>query len=165
MFPGAGDALGDALRVALRWTHAVATAAWVGGSLFYLVALRPVLRSTGAGPQVEGAIAGRFREVVEASLVALVVTGALLTFDRLSSGAASTAYVAVLGVKVLLALAMCWLAWELGWAGRRRTAAPSPARWLRGWLSPTRLVLALGLTVVLLASVLRQVFEAGLRGA
>jgi uncharacterized membrane protein len=166
-----GDALGHALRLSIWWVHAAAAVAWVGGSLFYLAALRPALRATAAGPEIERAVAGRFRELVEASLVALLVSGAVLAFDRLSSPAAGGAYLAVLGLKVLLALAMCWLAWELGWAGRRsaqrvRAANQGEPRTLRrrlGWRSPARLVLALGLVVVLLAIVLRQLFEAGLR--
>jgi uncharacterized membrane protein len=171
--------VGEVLRLAIRWVHAVATVAWVGGSLFYLLALRPAARSAGASPDLECAVAAHFREVVEASLVVLVVSGAILTFDRLSSGAASPVYIAVLAIKVALALVMCWLAWELGWAGRRKQAAarrastlasqhPAAQRtgfagWLTAWLAPSRLILVLGLVVMFLAVVLRQTFEAGLR--
>ena len=162
---GPGDVVGETLRLAIRWVHAVAAVAWVGGSLFYATALGPALRGASVGLEVERAVTVRFREVVEASLVALLVTGVLLSFERLSSPAVGAAYVAVLAVKLALALAMCWLAWELGWARRRRSAASRAARrqrtWPR-WLAPSRLVLALGLAVMLLAIVLRQLFEAGL---
>src|SRR5919202_7143955 len=92
--------IGEALRVAIRWVHGVATLAWVGGSLFYLLALRPAIRAAGAPPGFERAVAAQFREVVEASLVVLVVSGAILTFDRLSTGAATPLYVAVLTIKI-----------------------------------------------------------------
>jgi uncharacterized membrane protein len=171
-----GEIVGDVLRVSIRWAHAVAAVAWVGGSLFYLLALRPALSSTGADPRIEPAIAARFKEIVETSLVVLLVSGAVLTFDRLTSGAASVLYLAVLAAKVSLALGMCWLTWELGWTGRRRRPAARggptlartpPAERAHGavsrWLSPPRLTLLLGLGVVLLAVVLRELFEAGLR--
>jgi uncharacterized membrane protein len=161
---------GEMLRLAIRWAHAVATVAWVGGSLFYALALRPALRTAGAAPDLERIVAAQFREVVEASLVVLVVSGAILTFDRLSSGAASALYVAILALKVLLALGMCWLAWELGWVGRRKRAAGpgsleravAPTR-LTPLLPPSQVILLLGLVVMFLAVVLRQTFEAGLR--
>jgi uncharacterized membrane protein len=150
-------------RVVIRWAHAVAAVAWVGGSLFYLLALRPALSSTGADPRIEPAIAARFKEIVETSLVVLLVSGAVLTFDRLTSGAAGGLYLAVLTAKVSLALVMCWLTWELGWAGRRRRPAARAHGAVSRWLSPPRLTLLLGLGVVLLAVVLRELFEAGLR--
>src|SRR5919197_1981980 len=92
--------LGEALRVAIRWVHGVATVAWVGGSLFYLLALRPAVRGGGATPAFERAVAARFREVVEASLAVLVVSGDILSFDRLSTGLATPLYIAVLSVKI-----------------------------------------------------------------
>lgn len=161
--------LGEALRVAIRWVHGLATVAWVGGSLFYLLALRPAVRIAGATPAFERAVAAQFREIVEASLAVLLVSGAILTFDRLSSGAATALYIGVLSAKIVLALAMCWLAWELGWAGRHRTLTPA----VKGvghvgvgrWLAPSRLILLLGLVVMLLAVVLRQIFESSLRAA
>jgi uncharacterized membrane protein len=158
--------IGEALRVAIRWVHGLATTAWVGGSLFYLLALRPAVRVAGATPAFERAVAAQFREVVEASLVVLVVSGAILTFDRLSSGAATPLYLGILAVKIVLAIAMCWLAWELGWAGRHRVGASRSSAVRRtaltAWLAPSRLILVLGVVVMLLAVVLRQVFEANL---
>lgn len=159
--------IGEGLYVGVRWLHALATVAWLGGSLFYLVVLRPAVRTAGASPQLEQAIATGFRDVVEASLITLLITGVLLTFERLSSGAASGLYLAVLAVKIALALVMFWLAWELGWAGRRRAAGRVRGRDQRRgrlgrWLAPSHLVLTLGVVVVLLAAVLRQIFEAGL---
>ena len=97
----------------------------------------------------------RFQEVVEVSAAVLAVSGVVLAVVRLSSGAAGPAYAVLLGVKVLLALAMFALATELRWSGRR----PGGGRG-RGALS--RLTLFLGIVVVLLAVVLRRVFEAGL---
>ena len=106
---------------------------------------------------MERAAGARFQEVVEVSAAVLAVSGVVLAVVRLSSGAAGPAYAGLLGVKVLLALAMFALATELRWSGRR----PGGGRG-RGRGALSRLTLFLGIVVVLLAVVLRRVFEAGL---
>jgi putative copper export protein len=147
--------LGELLQATIWWAHALGAAVWVGGALVFLLVLRPALRAGGAGPTVQRAAGARFQEVVEVSAAVLAVSGVVLAVVRLSSGAAGPAYAVLLGVKVLLALAMFALATELRWSGRR----PGGGRG-RGALS--RLTLVLGIVVVLLAVVLRRVFEAGL---
>jgi putative copper export protein len=145
--------LGELLQATIWGAHALGAAVWVGGALVFLLVLRPALRA--AGPTVQRAAGARFQDVVEVSAAVLAVSGVVLAVVRLSSGAAGPAYAVLLGVKVLLALAMFALATELRWSGRR----PGGGRG-RGALS--RLTLFLGIVVVLLAVVLRRVFETGL---
>jgi putative copper export protein len=161
--------LGELLQATIWGAHALGAAVWVGGALVFLLVLRPALRAGGAGPGagrgrggggdrlagVERAAGARFQDVVEVSAAVLAVSGVVLAVVRLSSGAAGPAYAVLLGVKVLLALAMFALATELRWSGKR----PGGGRG-RGALS--RLTLFLGIVVVLLAVVLRRVFETGL---
>ena len=143
--------LRDLLLVAVRWTHASAAVALVGGSAFYLLILAPVLRRAGptADPVKKGVDAG-FKELVDLSLVVFIVSGGLLTFERLSNGAASSAYVAVLGLKVLLSVML------YRWAVQVRRG--------RGWENlEARLLVGSGFLVVLLATVLKTLYEGGLR--
>jgi hypothetical protein len=147
--------LGDWLLLGIRWVHLLAATVWVGGSLFYLIVLRPALRR--AQPQVAAAlgpaVGAGFREVVNLAIASLVVTGAVLTFDRLARSA-GPAYAAVLALKIALAIGMFFLAWELGWAGRRRQAGG------RRWpISPAVLLLVLGLAVFFIALVLRGLVQ------
>jgi putative copper export protein len=99
--------------------------------------------------------------VVEVSAAVLAVSGVVLAVVRLSSGAAGPAYAVLLGVKVLLALAMFALATELRWSGRRPGGGRGRGRG-RGRGALSRLTLVLGIVVVLLAVILRRVFETGL---
>lgn len=134
----------DALLVAIRWLHALATTAFLGWSL--------VLFVDGAAPDASVA-RRRFKDVIEITLVLLLATGAILTFDRLSRGAPG-AYGVVLAGKVLLAAATYQFAFQ--WRRHGLRAASSDGRW----------VLLLGAGTVLLAAVLKGVFEtSGLRGA
>jgi hypothetical protein len=90
----------------------------------------------------------RFREVTELSLLVLLATGAVLTFDRLSRGAAGL-YAALLALKVVCAV----LAYQFAFRWRR---VGLPVGGLDG-----RLVLAFGLAAVFLAAILKGVFESG----
>jgi uncharacterized membrane protein len=156
------DGGGEVLRIAIWWAHATAATVWIGGSFFYLVVFRPTVRATGAAPELERDLAARFGEVVEASAVVLLVSGAVLAVQRLASSAAGGAYAAVLGVKVLLALALFAFAWELRRPGAG--ALPGGGRPARSRRMAARLTLVFGIIVVLLAVVLGRLYEAGLTG-
>lgn len=135
--------------MAIRWLHLVAAVAWIGGSLFYLLVLK-------ASPADVGR---RFRDLVQLSVVTLLVTGVVLTFDRLQLEPAPN-YVVTLGVKIALAVWMFLLAQDLANRGRRRIierrlgaegAASASQR------APTWLILGLGFVVLLLSDVLRVI--------
>jgi uncharacterized membrane protein len=142
--------LREALLIAVRWSHAAAAAALVGGSAFYLLILDPVLRRAGDSADFvrKGAEAG-FKELVDLSVVVFLISGALLTFERLSSGAADTTYAVLLGLKIVLAVFI------YRWALQVRR---------RGWEGlEARLLVGSGFLVVLLATVLKNLYEGGLR--
>jgi hypothetical protein len=86
------------------------------------------------------------------SLLVFLATGAVLTFDRLSSGAGSV-YAALLALKVVFGVVAYQYAFR--W---RRVGLPLGA--LDG-----RIVLIFGAATVLLAAVLEGVFESGVRTA
>ena len=160
----------DWFLLVIRWLHALAAVAWVGGSLFFLVVLRPALSNT---PQASALnrIAGReFRNLVDTAIWVLLVTGVILSINRLTTGYAGGAYGAVLGLKIALAVWMFYLVWFR----QRRSAnappqpsdSPTPAllRAARATFSVTNLILILGVVVLLLADILRDLFERGIAG-
>jgi len=128
---------------------------WVGGSAFYLLAMSPVAREI--EPAARATIDRRFRDLVQLSIVTLVATGAVITFDRLELQPGPS-YAVTLGIKVALAIWMFVLAQDLASRGRRRIierrlGAEAPQR--RG--APSWLVLALGVAVLLLSDVLKVI--------
>ncbi|MHB8620750.1 MAG: hypothetical protein ACYDAG_14455 [Chloroflexota bacterium] len=151
----------DAFRVAIRWLHLIAAVAWVGGSIFYLLVIQPVAREQSPTAAWKAALSGmesRFRELVQLSIVVLLVSGAMLTFDRLQLEP-GPAYVVTLGVKIALALWMFVLAQDLASRGRRRllqrrrgVTPLAPRRAAPSWL-----ILALGTIVLLLSDVLKVI--------
>ena len=75
----------DVSAVALviaQWVHTLAAAFWVGGGLVYVLVIRPLTRQAGSGGQT---LADEFRWLVDISVIAMVITGVVLAFERLTS--------------------------------------------------------------------------------
>ena len=175
--------LTDIFLLAVRWAHALAAVAWVGGSIFLLLVLRPALRKAeGQEAGSAGELVGReFRGLVDTCVVVLVLTGVVLAFDRLTSPVIGVSYVVTLGLKAALAVGMFALAWARRVQprrpepveGRQENAAAAAAvasggmmgvrRIIRG-LTGTNLIVILGVLVFLLSDLLRALYEAGLEG-
>lgn len=139
----------DVLIVTMRWLHSAAAVVWIGAAIFELFVLLPAF--DGSLPEgVRDTVDGAMREIVQTSLVVFLVSGAILTFERLSRGAAGTVYVSLLGLKIVLAIAMYQVAFRFRRAsGRRRVLG---LRW----------VSSLGLVIVLLAAGLKWIYERAL---
>lgn len=147
----------DLFRVAVRFLHLAGAVVWIGGSVFYLAAIGPAAKSL--SEDVRRTIERRFRDLVQLSIVTLLLTGALMTFDRLQLQPGS-GYVITLGIKVVLAVWMFVLAQDLARRGRRRLIERrlDPAdRSSGGRRAPTWLILALGAAVLLLSDVLKTI--------
>src|SRR5438270_14083210 len=146
------------IRVIVRTVHILAAAAWVGGNILYLVAVIPALRSEGPAPGVGAQIATHFRRLVNICVGVLLLTGAYLVFDRLTSTSLGWPYLIVLGVKIIVALGMFVLATYIGQSNIRRLAK----RTTRLSQAAPQLVLALGILVFLLSALLTGLFEASI---
>ena len=157
----------DWILVAIRWIHALAAVAWVGGGIFYVLVLRPIQKRAGAGDRRErDATAQEFRSLVNTAIGVLLLTGVILSVSRLTASAATVPYMAVLAVKITLALYMFYTVRFL----RRRSYPDGAAleqgrlaRW-RANLSGTTAVLVIGVLVFGLADVLDALFEVNLAG-
>jgi len=132
--------LAEGLLVVLRWLHAAATIVFLGWSA--------VLWLDGPPRGDVPAARNRFKEVTELTLLVLLATGTVLTFDRLSHGAGGL-YAAILAFKVVCAV----VTYQLAFRWRR---VGLPVRGLDG-----RMVLIFGAAAVFLAAVLKGVFESG----
>jgi putative copper export protein len=141
---------GEWLLLSLRLAHALAALVWLGGGVYYLVAIRPAL-TPGGEPEVAtlAAAQGRFSEWARSATLVLLATGVVLTVDRLASGDGGLTYVVLLVAKIGAAVTAFWL------AGIRpaRRARRRPAR----RAAPEAIVL-LGLLAYTLGVVLSSVY-------
>ena len=148
----------DIILLVIRWAHALAAVVWIGGSLFMLLAGRPALRTADTGGLVGRALAAEFRPIVVTAIAVLIVSGVILTVDRLTSDAAGMAYTTVLVAKILLAVYAFVVAWLLP----RRRDRPNGGM-AGAFAGPAALTIA-GVLVIGLADVLTWLFEKGLVG-
>lgn len=146
------------IRLLMRAAHVLAGATWVGGSMMYLVVVLPALRLGGPAPAVAAQVATLFKRMVNICVGVLLLTGAYLTFDRLSQTTLGLPYVIVLGLKIIAALFMFILAMYLAQSNIRRLAK----RNTRIAKVAPQLMLALGILVFLLGALLNSLFEAAL---
>lgn len=142
------------IRLIVRAAHIIAAAAWVGGSLFYQVAVLPALRGSGGG--VVAQIAAQFKRMVNLCMGVLLLSGGYLIFDRLTLTTLALPYLVVLVLKVVAALIMFMLAIYLGQSNIRRLARHST----RISRAAPQLMLALGILVFILGALLNALFEA-----
>ena len=142
------------LTLLMRSLHILAAGIWVGGSVVYLLVIAPALRLSKADPRVSALVAERFRQLVNLCIGVLLVSGAYLVVDRLSSSNAGLPYVIVLAIKVAVSLTMMVLALVQAQEARR-----SRARRGRLYLVLPRWILALGLVALSLGVALTTIFE------
>ena len=154
--------MADVFLLLIRWVHAIAAVAWVGGGIFYWVVLRPALRTEGVPPTVARFAGVEFGGLVALAMWTLVVTGAVLVFARLSEPTADVPYGAVLAVKIALSAWMFLLV-----SGRRRRGAPADGpprsrfRAAANALGHVNMTVVLGIVVFLLSDILRLLVERG----
>ena len=149
------------IRLIVRAAHLLAAAAWVGGSFFYLVVALPAMRNgaQGAGGigTVSGQMAALFKRMVTICTGVLLLSGAYLAFDRLTTTTLGWPYLSVLAFKILVALCMFALAIYLGQSNIRRLAK----RATRLSKAAPQLTLALGILVFVLGALLNILYETG----
>ncbi len=139
----------------VRSIHILAAAVWVGGSFMYLMVVIPALRNGEATPGVSAQIAVLFKRMVNYCVGILLLSGAYLTFDRLTQTTLGWLYLVVLGLKIVVAISMFVLALYLGQSHVRRLAKRSTRL---SKIAP-QLMLVLGILVFILGAFLNHLFE------
>src|SRR6185437_3533974 len=121
-------------RLLLRLAHAIAAVLWLGGGAYYMLALRPALRNAEPSVQAAGREAQReFGEWASVATLILIVTGVVLTFDRLTDGRGTSVYVILLAIKIVAALIAFGLTGTFVGRSRARRGK-GKARINRSWL-------------------------------
>ncbi len=145
------------LMLMVRYAHGVAAIAWIGGSLFHAAALRPLVVAAPSQMRPAMSLIGpAYREIVDISIVTLIVSGLLLMFYRIQGDDATIAWASVLAVKIALAVGMFYIVWR----NRRGEKGESVVNGnIASRLLGYDALLALGMTAFLLATVMRKLIE------
>ena len=156
----------DWILVAIRWGHALAAVAWVGGGMFYIMVLRPALRRNPVSVEAGRGVGAEFRGLVATAMGVLLITGAVLSVSRLTADTVTTPYVGVLVAKIALAMYMFYVVRFLRQGEYPEEPPPASDRWsrIRGKFTNTTAVLIIGVVVFGLSDVLDALFEGSLDG-
>ena len=148
----------------VRVIHALAAAIWVGGGLVVLIAIMPVLRSEeeGVSQKLVSVVAGRFGAFVGHAIGVFVLTGGLLTFERLAQPGVTLAYASFLSIKIVLALFAFGLVWRSGVWLEGWEARPINSLVRSGRTSKAGLAVLTGVVIYLLSILLGYLFEKSL---
>jgi len=99
--------INDIFILAVTWLHSISAVIWVGGSIFYLLILRPSSSDYENRDGTPGLnIASAFQSVVNTCIITLIATGTVLATDRLTDEAVGPPYVITLGFKSALSIWM-----------------------------------------------------------
>lgn len=127
---------------ALRLAHSFAALIWLGGGVYFLVAIRPAQRAlaqqaeaqrdTTAGAPAAApnalvsAMQGSYAEWAQAATLIMLASGVILIVDRLAVLTDHLVYAVALGIKVLAAVIALWMTTVSGRRRRRATRRQSP---------------------------------------
>ena len=147
--------MADAVLLAVRWTHTMAAVVWVGGGVFYWIAVRPSVRAGALSPEGARAVRERFGKAAALTMWTLAVSGAALFFAS-AAETLSPRYVAIIAVKVALSAWMFFIA-----VSRRRRiveAAAQPAGRIRAVaraVGHANMIVILGVVIFAISDLLR----------
>lgn len=157
--------------ILMQWLHIVAAVAWIGGMIINGLILAPSLKVIDPADRgkLMGAVVKRFTPIAWFSIIILIVTGIPRALINVSSWSVlfNTTYGQVLAIKLLLVAIMIIIGVIIAFVLGPRTApapggtskSPSPetVRAQRQLEILGGLNLLLGLTVILLAAILRLI--------
>lgn len=139
------------ILLVLRITHSLAAMVWLGGGVYLLLVMRPALREHGElPPAFLAATSAQFREWAEVATIAMVASGVVLMFERLSNNDDGWLYVGLLVVKIIAAVVAFSLA---GVRPARRALREAKRR-----RATPELIVSLGLIAFVLGVGLSSVF-------
>ena len=156
-----GDiAASEWLMLIVHWVHATGAVIWIGGSAFFVFVIRPVeITKPDLIRPALSTIGALYRELVDISVIAIIVTGIILMFDRITGNEVTTAWMVVLGCKIVLAVWMFYLVWHFRQSDFDLTKQPNGFSSRISWLIGYNAIVFFGITIFMLASVLRVLFE------
>ena len=148
----------DVVTLVLRWIHILAAMASFGGALYMRFALMPAAHESLDPPtreKLREALRARWARFVHGAIAVLLVTGLVnLVRFLMSSNLPAMPYHAILGIKLLLALVVFFVATVVvGKSPAFQRARQNMGGWLTGLIAAT-------VIIVLLSGILSQVRHA-----
>lgn len=159
----------DIFHIFIRWAHLVSATIWVGGSLFWLLVINPASKKTSSN-LIEFAkkMSSEFRSLVTTCIFIMIITGVIMTFNRITPGNIGATYLIILGVKIILVLIMIYLVRtkrklpEYLTKDITNTISNSKTSIIAKAFSSYNLIVLIGLIVYLISDILKLIYEISL---
>ena len=84
----------------IKLIHITASTIWVGGSLFFLLVVNQSI--TQENKFIKGILGSNFKQIVDLCIWILLLSGVILTVNKLTSNSATVVYGSLLGFKLAL---------------------------------------------------------------
>ena len=161
----------DIFMLVVTWLHAISAVTWVGGSIFYLLVLRPFSSDYENRDNTAGLnLASTFQNIVNTCIITLIATGVVLATDRLTDDGVGSPYLITLGFKSILSI---WMFIQVESQRRQSRALETmqtkdPAKRLNIFtktiqsLSGYNAIVIVGIIVLFLSDILDLLFEKSL---
>ena len=154
--------INDLFKIIVRWAHLISAAAWVGGSIFWLLILKPSSKNISDDVELNSSVQKEFRALVNTCIFVMLATGAIMTFDRLSSTTLGSNYVLILGLKIATVALMFYLirAQRKSYSNKASIKNKTEIKTLPArLLSSYNLIIVLGLLAFLLSDLLYHIYN------
>ena len=96
-----------------RWLHIIGASTWLGGTLIYSLILNPLRKINISYQNLFSEIDIRYREIMNISVIILVISGVIITFERITGNPPPSLWFIFLSIKVSLAVIIMFLSWRL----------------------------------------------------
>jgi hypothetical protein len=159
----------EIFHILVRWAHFISATIWVGGSIFWLLVINPASKKTSSNlSDFANKMSYEFRSLVTTCIFIMIITGVIMTFDRITPGSLGPNYVILLGIKIILVLVMIYLVRtkrklpEYLTKDDKNTISGSKTFRISRILSSYNLIVLIGLIVYLLSDILKFIYETSL---
>lgn len=98
--------------VLMRWLHLTSAAVWIGGSIFFILVVQSKTNDSRQFEKISKfGILSEFSSMSHILISILLLSGMILTVNRLTIGTISSLYLSILSFKIILSLWLFLIVW------------------------------------------------------
>ena len=155
--------------VLMRWLHLTSAAVWIGGSIFFILVVQSKTNDSKQFAKISKfGILSEFNSLSDILISTLLLSGMILTVNRLTIGTISSSYMSILSFKIILSLWLFLIVWFQ--RGFRKNLIDSTnfssqndpktvRKKITGFLGSHKAIVPVGLVVFLVSDALKIISE------
>ena len=148
----------DIVLIIVRWIHICSAVVWVGGGMFYLIAIRPINQVPNKNlNELIRIINKNLTNISDISILSLTSTGAIIMLNALLKQNLTLLYISILTIKLFLSVLIFAITINKNRSTNSKMRShKKPNRLLRPFTSYTFVTLT-GILIILLSDILRSI--------